>query len=53
MANDICIIKVLLNDCDFPALNPIRVIMDEITAIQGFGLFEISKQIITIKSNFD
>lgn len=43
MAGDICIIKVFLNSCDYPPLNPIRIILDELTAenddcyIYGYG----------------
>lgn len=35
MANDICIIKVYFDSCDYPVLNPIRVVMDESTTLNG------------------
>lgn len=35
MAGDICIVKVYFSTCDHPRLNPIRVIIDEVTACNG------------------
>lgn len=35
MAGDICIVKVYFSACDHPRLNPIRVIIDEVTACNG------------------
>lgn len=37
MAGDICIIKVFLNSCNYPPLNPIRIILDELTAVKGLN----------------
>lgn len=41
MANDVCIIKVYFDSCDYPVLNPIRVVMDESTAFNGQYTSEI------------
>lgn len=46
MAGDICIIKVFLNSCDYPPLNPIRIILDELTAANG--LMEVCIFIVKI-----
>lgn len=35
MAGDICILKVHFSSCDHPRLNPIRVIIDDVTACNG------------------
>lgn len=35
MAGDICMLKVYFSSCDHPRLNPIRVIIDEVTACNG------------------